>query len=101
MIRSNLLNLTYKAIYKFYFQAFLFINYLTKHWEIHTMRFKNLTRVYDFIQLLNIKRSHSAKNDYFPMHILLTIIYLLQEQKLNPNKYYEQENKYEEFCTSY
>jgi hypothetical protein len=31
MIRSNLLNLTYKAIYKFYFQAFLFINYLTKH----------------------------------------------------------------------
>jgi hypothetical protein len=31
MIRSNLLNLTYKAIYTFYFQAFLFINYLTKH----------------------------------------------------------------------
>jgi hypothetical protein len=31
MTRINLLNLTYKAIYKFYFQAFLFINYLTKH----------------------------------------------------------------------
>jgi hypothetical protein len=31
MVRSNLLNLIYKAIYKFYFQAFLFINYLTKH----------------------------------------------------------------------
>jgi hypothetical protein len=31
MIRSNLLNLTYKSIYKFYFQAFLFIKILTKH----------------------------------------------------------------------
>jgi hypothetical protein len=101
MIRSNLLNSTYKAIYKFYFQAFQFINYLTKHWEINNMRFKNLTRVYDFLQVLHIKRSHSTKNYYFPMHILFTIIYLLQEYKLNPNKYCEQENKYEEFYTSY
>jgi hypothetical protein len=65
------------------------------------MRFKDLTRVYDFLQVLHIKRSHYTKNDYFPMNILFTIIYLLQEQKLNPNKYYEQENKYEKFCTSY
>jgi hypothetical protein len=65
------------------------------------MRFKGLTRVYDFLQVLHIKRSHYTKNDYFPMYILFTIIYLLQEHKLNPNKYYDQENKYEKLCTSY
>jgi hypothetical protein len=48
--------------------------------------------VYDFLQVLHIKRSHCTKSDYFPMYILFTIIYLLQEQKLNPNKYYELEN---------
>jgi hypothetical protein len=55
------------------------------------MRFKSLTRVYDFLQVLHIKRSHSTKNYYLPMYIIFTIIYLLQKQKLNPTKYYEQE----------
>jgi uncharacterized protein with PQ loop repeat len=53
------------------------------------MRLVILTWFSDFMQVLDIKRSHSTKNDYLPMYILFTIIYLLQEHKLNPNKYYE------------
>ncbi len=34
---------------------------------------------------------HPTKNEYFPMHILFTLIYLLQEQKLNHKNYSEQE----------
>jgi hypothetical protein len=52
------------------------------------MRFKSLTRVYDFIEVIHIKMSHSTKNDSFPMYILFTIIYLLQEQGLNHNHYF-------------
>jgi hypothetical protein len=44
-----------------------------------------------FMQVLNSTRKHYTKNDYFPMHIMFTRIYLLQEEKLNPNKYSEQE----------
>jgi hypothetical protein len=44
-----------------------------------------------FMQVLNIERKHYTKNEYFPKHILLTIIYLMQEQKLNHNKYSVQE----------
>jgi hypothetical protein len=54
------------------------------------MHFINLNMFSDFIQVLNIKRKHSTKNDHFPKHILFTIIYLSQEQNLNHNKYYEQ-----------
>jgi hypothetical protein len=54
------------------------------------MRFKSLTRVYDFLQVTHIKRSQYTKNDHLPMYILFTIIYLLQEQKLNPRNYSEQ-----------
>jgi hypothetical protein len=43
----------------------------------------------DFMQVLNIKRKHSTKNEYFPKHILFTTIYLLQEQKLNHRNYSE------------
>jgi hypothetical protein len=46
----------------------------------------NLNIIYDFMQLLNFKRKHSTKNEYFLMHILFTTIYLLKEQKLNHNK---------------
>jgi hypothetical protein len=38
----------------------------------------NLIISSDFIQILNIKRKHYTKNDYF-----LGIFNLLQEQKLN------------------
>jgi hypothetical protein len=34
----------------------------------------------DFMLVLLIKRRHPANNEYFRMHILFTIIYLLQEQ---------------------
>jgi hypothetical protein len=55
------------------------------------MRFKSLKRVYDFLQVLQINMSHSTKNDYLPMYILFTIIYLLKEQKLNPINYSRKE----------
>jgi hypothetical protein len=42
------------------------------------------------MQVLNIKRKHSTKNEYFPKHILFTTIYLLQEYELNHNNYSEQ-----------
>jgi hypothetical protein len=54
------------------------------------MRFKSLTMVYDFLQVIHIKRCQSTRNDHLPMYILFTIIYLLQEQKLNPRNYSEQ-----------
>jgi hypothetical protein len=47
--RSILLNITYKAIYKFYFEVFLFINYLTKHHKISNMHFKSLNMLSDFM----------------------------------------------------
>jgi hypothetical protein len=34
---------------------------------------------------------HHTKNEYFSIHIIFTIIYSLQEQKLNHNKYSKQE----------
>jgi hypothetical protein len=49
----------------------------------------NLTRVYNFMQVLNSKRKQATKNEYFPKYILFTIINLLQKQKLNPNKCFE------------
>jgi hypothetical protein len=50
----------------------------------------HLTRFYDFIQVLHSKRKPSTRNEYYPMHIQFTAIYLLLEQKLIPNNYYEQ-----------
>jgi hypothetical protein len=43
----------------------------------------SLYNFYDFMQVLNSIRKHNTKNEYFPMHILFTRIYLLQEQKVN------------------
>jgi hypothetical protein len=39
-------------------QAFLFINFLTKHLKINNMRFMNLTMFSDFMQVLHINRRH-------------------------------------------
>jgi hypothetical protein len=39
----------------------------------------NLSMFSDFMQVLNIKRQYSTKNEYFSRHILFTTIYLLQE----------------------
>jgi hypothetical protein len=51
----------------------------------------NLTMLYDYMQVLHSIRKPCTKNEYFPMHILFTIIYLLLEQKLNHINYFEQE----------
>jgi hypothetical protein len=50
-----------------------------------------LTTLYDFMLVLNSTRKFSTKNYYFPMHILFTTIYLLQEHELNPRIYSRQE----------
>jgi hypothetical protein len=55
------------------------------------MRLALLTLFYDLIQVLHSIRKHPTKNEYFPMHTLFTTFYLLQDQKLNPRHYYEQE----------
>jgi hypothetical protein len=51
----------------------------------------NLIMLSDFIQVLISRRKHTTKNEYFPRHIIFTTIYLLQEEKLNPKNYSEQE----------
>jgi hypothetical protein len=48
-----------------------------------------LTCFSGFMQVLYSKKKLTIKNEHFPMHILFTIIYLLQEQKLNHNNYSE------------
>jgi hypothetical protein len=51
----------------------------------------NLIILSYFMQVLNSTREFSTNNYYFPMHILFTTIYLLQEQELNPRIYSKQE----------
>jgi hypothetical protein len=51
----------------------------------------SLSMLFDFMQGLNSIRKHPTKIEYFSKHILFTTIYLLKKQKLNPNKYSEQE----------
>jgi hypothetical protein len=51
----------------------------------------NLIMLFDFIQVLKILGKYPTKNEYFPMHILCTTIYLLQKQELNPRIYSKQE----------
>jgi hypothetical protein len=52
---------------------------------MHSM---SLNKVSYFMQVLNSIRKHYIKNEYFPKHILFTIMYLMQEHKLNSNKYF-------------
>jgi hypothetical protein len=61
------------------------------------MQFKSLNMLSSFIQVLNSIRKHPTKNEYFSKRILFTIIFLLQKQKLNPNKYSEQELNMDNF----
>jgi hypothetical protein len=44
----------------------------------------NLTRVYDFLHVVHVKRRLSTKDNYF-----LLVFNLLQKQKLNHNIYSE------------
>jgi hypothetical protein len=46
----------------------------------------NLIMLLDFMLVQNSIRKPPAENEYFPRHILFTTIYLLQRQKLHPNK---------------
>jgi hypothetical protein len=55
------------------------------------MHFMSLNMLYEFMQVLNIIRKHSIKNEYFPMPNLFTTICLMQEQKLNYINYSELE----------
>jgi hypothetical protein len=63
------------------------------------MIFMNLIILSYFMQGLNSIREFATKNYYFPMHILFTIIYLLQEQKLNHRNYSNQELSMEFFVS--
>jgi hypothetical protein len=40
------------------------------------MHFKSLNILSDFMQVLYSIREHYTRNEYFPKHILFTIIYL-------------------------
>jgi hypothetical protein len=46
----------------------------------------NIIIISSFMQGLNSTRKYYTKNESFPMHILFTTVYLLQEQELNHNK---------------
>jgi hypothetical protein len=46
----------------------------------------SLNNFSNFIQVLYNTREHQTKNECFPMQILFSAIYLLQEQQLNHNK---------------
>jgi hypothetical protein len=54
----------------------------------------------DFIQVPLSRMKHPTRDYYFPTHIQFTIIYLLQEYKLNPRNYFEQAINMTIFCTS-
>jgi hypothetical protein len=51
------------------------------------MQYMHIILLSDFLQALNSARKLLTKNYYFSKHILFTIVYLLQEQKLNPRNY--------------
>jgi hypothetical protein len=55
------------------------------------MYFMSLNKSSDFIEVLNSIRKHPTENDYLPMHILFTTIYLSQEQIVNHRNYSKQE----------
>jgi hypothetical protein len=91
MNRSNLSTLTIISYFTKLPLAFLFMNKLTKPWKFNNMQFINLNMFSDFMKVLNSIRKHPTKNEYFPTHILSTTIYFLKKQKLNHNKYSEEE----------
>jgi hypothetical protein len=45
----------------------------------------------NFMKVLHSIRNQTTKNENFSRHIIFTIIYLLQEHKLNPKNYSKQE----------
>jgi hypothetical protein len=57
------------------------------HSKFNNMHLMSLNMLSDFMIVLNSMRKHPTKDEYFTKHIQFTTIYLLQKQKLNPNKY--------------
>jgi hypothetical protein len=55
------------------------------------MQFMDLIMLFDFMPILNSIKKHYTNNEYFYRHIIFNMIYLLQEQKLNPRKYSKKE----------
>jgi hypothetical protein len=55
------------------------------------MHFMIIIFLSDFMQALNNRMKHYTKRKIFLKHILFSIIYLLQEHKLNHRNYSEQE----------
>jgi hypothetical protein len=51
----------------------------------------SLNKLHDFKEVEYNMRKLCTNKYYFPKHILFTMIYLLQEQNLNPRNYSEQE----------
>jgi hypothetical protein len=49
----------------------------------------SLNKFSDFILGLNSIKKYSAKRGHFPMHILFSTIYLLQEEILNHRNYFK------------
>jgi hypothetical protein len=64
------------------------------------MHYVCLNHFPDFIQVLYSIRKHSTRNEYFPVHIIITTIYSLTEPNLNHGKYYEQELNMGNFAQS-
>jgi hypothetical protein len=56
--------------------------------------------LYDFIQVLNIQKRLSTKDEHFSKYIISTMIYLLQKQKLRYNNYSEQQINMRHFTQS-
>jgi hypothetical protein len=55
------------------------------------MQFMDLIMLFDFMPILNSIKKHYTNNEYFYRHIIFNMIYLLQEQKLNPRNYSKKE----------
>jgi hypothetical protein len=45
------------------------------------MHFRILILPSNFMKVLNIIRKHYTNNEYFPKHMVFTMIYLLQQQQ--------------------
>jgi hypothetical protein len=90
MNRGTLLILTHTSYFTNLPLAILFINKATKHYKINNMHVMSFNKFSDFMQVLYSIRKHPTNNEDFPMHILFTRIYLLQEQKLNNRNYSKQ-----------
>jgi hypothetical protein len=63
-----------------FLQTFLFIRNLANHSKTNSMRFMNLTMVYDFLQVIRINRGLRTKDDYFLSrnNLLLFIYYKIR-----------------------